>query len=128
VLLLLPMHSGDQRRREPRSPNPTEILGLDAAVIIARDLDSPPPIGRLLQGPSLPNDEGLVSAAGTLALALRPASCFYHPTVTANSTPSSVTLDRRPECRVGVRHDRNRAVLGPGLWTGLGWAWLGGHH
>lgn len=59
-----------------------------------------------------------VLCAGTLAL--RPA----HPPLLCQGKfhPSSVTIDRRPECRIGLREHRDRAVLG---WGWLGWAGLG---
>lgn len=53
-----------------------------------------------------------------------PAPC--PPLCQGKFHPSSVTIDRRSECRIGVRDDRDRAVLGWG-WlglAGLGWGGL----
>lgn len=90
-----------------------QTLGLDAGVIIARDLDTPN--GRLLQGAWLPNDGGLVRWSTGPASCLPPA-----PSVRANSTrrlsPSTAVRNAASACG-STETGRSWAGLG---WTGLG--------
>lgn len=94
-----------------------QTLGLDAGVIIARDLDTPN--GRLLQGAWLPNDGGLVYWS------TGPAPC-PPPSVRANSTrrlsPSTAVRNAASACGMT---ETGRAVLG---WGWLGLAGLGWGH
>lgn len=96
-----------------------QALGLDAGVIIARDLDTPPTAG-CCRAHGCPMTEVLCALGALLALR---RSCPPTPHGEGEFRPLSVTLDRRSECRIGLRDARDRAVLG---WAGLGWAGTGG--